>query len=377
MTTQEEDKSTAKNMEIPRVSIGTWPTPVQAAEVFGAQQGLRSLWIKREDLSHPICGGNKVRGLEYLLGRAQQRGVKTLVSFSSAGSHHLSKTAWHARQLGMRTIALFVPQPNAAYVRANIAAALAAGAKYVPANYATILPKTIWHLLRERVVGNGPVMFIPPGGTSRRSMFGHALAATELAKQIDAGELPKPDYLYVALGSLGTACGLAAGLHFANLDTRVVGVIVSHRWYCTPRRLKNMTRSAYQFVATVCGNREMKLPAGINALRPPIIEDALGPGYANFTASAMRRAQVFEAAEGLALDGTYMAKTVDGMLNYIEREKLRDKHHLLWYTYCPAPPAAINIDSLPNALRRYFENPVQPLDISGQSRDHWEAVSAS
>ena len=352
----------ASPRDIPRVSIGTWPTPVHEAPRFAAEHQLRSLWVKREDQSHAVCGGNKMRGLEYLLGRAIQRNVKTLVSFSSAGSHHLSKTAWHARQLGINTVAVFVPQPNAHYVRANIATALAAGARYVPANYATVLPKTIACYLRERLGGNGPVMFIPPGGTSLRSMYGHVRAAFELKDQIDAGMIPKPDYIYVALGSLGTACGLAAGLHHARLDTKVVGVIVSHRWYCTARRLRKMTRKASWAFTTAMGTTRPRVSDDIDSAQPPLIEDALGRGYAQFTDSAMRRAAQFEAAEGLPFDGTYMAKTLDGMLNFIDRRGLQDKNHLLWYTYCPAPPTEIDVKTLPPALRRYFDEPVQPLD---------------
>jgi len=352
----------ARRLDIPYTSIGSWPTPVQEAQRFAREYQLGALWVKREDLSHPVCGGNKVRGLEYLLGHALRKNVKTLVSFSSAGSHHLSKTAWHARQLGMNTVAVIVPQPNARYVRANISTAVAVGARYVPANYATVLPKTVGCYLRERFAGNGPVLFIPPGGTSPRSMYGHVRAAFELKEQIDQGMLPKPDFIYVALGSLGTACGLAAGLREARLDTRVVGVIVSHRWYCTPRRLRKMTRKAWQALNTGMGKLAPRLADDLSPLQPPLIEDALGGGYAEFTDSAMRRAARFEAAETIMLDGTYMAKTLDGMLNFIERRKLQGKHHLLWHTYCPAPETEIDVDTLLPALRRYFDDPVQLLD---------------
>jgi len=352
----------AHRFDIPFTPIGNWPTPVEEASGFAAEYRLRSLWVKREDLSHAVCGGNKVRGLEYLLGHALRKKVKTLVSFSSAGSHHLSKTAWHARQLGMNTVAVVVPQPNARYVQANIATAMAAGARYVPANYATVLPKTIGCYLRERFTGNGPALFIPPGGTSLRSMYGHARAVFELKQQIDQGMLPKPDFIYVALGSLGTACGLAAGLREAQLDTQVIGVIVSHRWYCTPRRLRKMTHKAWRALRTKMGNVKRRPTVGLGPLHPPLIEDALGGGYAEFTDSAMRRAEQFESIEGLPLDGTYTAKTLDGMLNFIERRGLQDKNHLLWHTYCPAPNAEIDLKELPPALQRYFKESVQPLD---------------
>ena len=55
----------------------------------------------------------------------------------------------------------------------------------------------------------------------------------ELLEQIARGELPRPDVIYVALGSCGTAAGLLVGLGGAptlpRLEARVVGVRVVDR----------------------------------------------------------------------------------------------------------------------------------------------------
>ena len=57
----------AKNL--PRLSLGDYPTPVQRLEGLGHD----NLWIKREDLSSPLYGGNKVRKLEFVLADALRR----------------------------------------------------------------------------------------------------------------------------------------------------------------------------------------------------------------------------------------------------------------------------------------------------------------
>src|SRR3989441_8551507 len=51
-------------------SLGDWPTPLESAPGLAAACGAAALWLKREDRSSPRCGGNKVRGLEFLLGPA-------------------------------------------------------------------------------------------------------------------------------------------------------------------------------------------------------------------------------------------------------------------------------------------------------------------
>ena len=56
---------------------------------------------------------------------------------------------------------------------------------------------------------------------------GYVEAALELEAQVRAGDLPAPSHIVVALGSGGTAAGLAAGLRLAGLDSKLVCVLVS------------------------------------------------------------------------------------------------------------------------------------------------------
>lgn len=49
----------------------------------------------------------------------------------------------------------------------------------------------------------------------------------EIAAQVAAGDLPEPATIVTAVGSGGTAAGLALGLRFAGLKTRVFGVVVN------------------------------------------------------------------------------------------------------------------------------------------------------
>ena len=51
--------------------------------------------------------------------------------------------------------------------------------------------------------------------------------ALEIAGQVEAGLLPEPATVVTAVGSGGTAAGLALGLRLAGLRTRVFGVVVN------------------------------------------------------------------------------------------------------------------------------------------------------
>jgi len=312
------------------LSLGWWPTPVTEASHFAEAHGLRSFLVKREDLSHPICGGNKVRGLEFILADARRRGARTLATVGVTGSHHVAKTAWHARQLGLNTLAVVVPQPPADYVERNLATAAEAGAVLIHANRLTLIPRFAAMYLRAwRREGRRPY-FVPPGGTSPAACLGHVNAALELKGQVDAGLLPEPDYLYVALGSLGTAAGLLVGCKLAGLRTRLVGVVVAHCWYCTAGRWTRLARR----VARLLHRKDPTMgPVDVAKSDVDVVGTVLGKGYALPTDSSSRLAAEFLATEGIELDPTYTAKALDGAMQFIERNRLQDKKHLFWQTY--------------------------------------------
>lgn len=346
---------------IPRLPIGRWPTPVFEARSFAASKGLDALYVKREDLSHPERGGNKVRGLEFILADAKRAGAKEIVTAGALGSHNVACTAWHARQLGIGTVAVVIGQPMARYVRANLLRGAEVGVRFVPASYPTLLPKMAWQLVRPRSP-RARRYYLPPGGTSPMACLGHVGAALELARQINAGVLPEPDYLYVALGSLGTAAGLTVGCLLAGLKTRIVGTVVSNRWYCTAGRWARLARRVHRLMR----RRDPAVPdVRIRKVDLSVITTALGKGYAKFTAPSVRLAQEFHRAEGIELDGTYTAKVLHGAMNYIERHRLQHAVHLFWHTYQPAPPMNVRPESvaaLPAPLRRTFEEDAQPLE---------------
>ncbi len=348
---------------LPRVAIGAWPTPVTASPHFARAHGLTALHVKREDQSHPRCGGNKVRGLELLLGDALSRSANTIITMGAAGSHHVCRSAWHAAQLGLRTVAALVPQASAEYARRNLLCAASVGAELKLVSYLGVAPTLIHEMLRPRNWnGMQPPYFIPPGGTSPRSCVGHVNAMFELRDQIVAGVLPEPDFLYVPMGSLGTAAGLLLGARLTGLKTRIIGVAVSYNWYCTAGRCVRMATRCLRFMRRFDSSiPEVDLGAG----DVHIVRSALGEGYAQFTGRSVAQASELHRLDGMALDGTYTAKALAGMMDFIREHDLASRRNLFWHTYHPLPqsmcaPGAKH--NLQPALTQYVEADVQPLD---------------
>src|SRR5688572_31197816 len=105
-------------------SLGVWPTPLEVHPGLARALGMQALWLKREDLA----GGNKVRGLEFLLAGAPPRSV--FVTIGGEGSSHALATARAARTQGHRTAVALFPQPETDASR-SIAAATASSAHLV------------------------------------------------------------------------------------------------------------------------------------------------------------------------------------------------------------------------------------------------------
>ena len=106
--------------KLDHVPLGSFPTPVESLERLGREIGVNDLYVKRDDLSGEAYAGNKVRKLEFVLARVLAKGAKEVLTFGYAGSNHATATAVYAEQLGLRSISMLLPQPNADYVRRNL-----------------------------------------------------------------------------------------------------------------------------------------------------------------------------------------------------------------------------------------------------------------
>ncbi|TXL00917.1 1-aminocyclopropane-1-carboxylate deaminase [Methylococcaceae bacterium HT1] len=71
-------------------------------EPFIQEQGVE-LWIKRDDLLHPVISGNKWRKLKYILNHALSLKTHKIISMGGAYSNHLHALAYTGQMLGIKT----------------------------------------------------------------------------------------------------------------------------------------------------------------------------------------------------------------------------------------------------------------------------------
>ncbi len=355
---------------LPLAGIASLPTPMTDLSHLLDGLDVHSLWVKRDDLTNAVYGGNKVRKLEFLLGDALRRNAKEVVTFGFAGSNHALATAIYARRLGLGCTSLLLPQVNAHYVRRNLLAGQHFGADLRHFENWTLLGIGLARTLllggiRQRVLPR----IIPAGGSCPLGILGYVNAAFELKEQIGAAKMPEPDIIYVPLGSMGTSVGLELGLRAAGLRSRVVAVRVIEERYA---RLKKH-RQLFSDTVSLLRRADASFPRlNISDDGVEIRNDCLGDGYARFTAKAVRAAALMKEKAGIVLNGTYSAKAFSALVGDAAGGLLKGKTVLFWNTYnsrdLSSSAAGVDYRRLPRAFHRYFEEDVQPLDRDGFDR---------
>ena len=69
---------------IPWINLKLLKTPVKQLINLQNYLGITSLWVKQDDLSSLIYGGNKPRKLEFLLADALEKGYKKVMKYHKA-----------------------------------------------------------------------------------------------------------------------------------------------------------------------------------------------------------------------------------------------------------------------------------------------------
>ncbi len=88
---------------LPRERIALLPTPLEPVPSLAVEAGLRRLFLKREDLTGLLFGGNKVRELDFLIGDAVSQGCDVFIAGGGvAQSNHARQCAAAAIRRGLR-----------------------------------------------------------------------------------------------------------------------------------------------------------------------------------------------------------------------------------------------------------------------------------
>ncbi|MDD5308433.1 MAG: pyridoxal-phosphate dependent enzyme [Deltaproteobacteria bacterium] len=314
------EKWPALEGRLPVVPLGKWPTPVERVE--GLVAG-REIWVKRDDLSSPAYGGNKVRKLELVL--AGRTG--TVITAGALGSHHVLATAIHGRALGLACVGVLVPQPPGDHASVVLALNERHCERIVRVDRMAAIP-ALFGLAARAVRDPSVVHVVLPGASNALGTLGWVAAGLELASQAHLGLCPIPERVYVACGTGGTAAGLALGLALEGLETEVVAVRVASRLAGNRAWLGTLARRSLRLLRTLGAN------APTPALRLRVEHRFVGPGYGRPTVAAKDAVKRISESAGLILETTYTGKALAALLHDAQTEPGRGAFMLV-NTYGP------------------------------------------
>lgn len=304
------------------VALATLPTPVEAIPALGAQA-----WIKRDDITHPVYGGNKLRKLEFVLPDIRRRKAREVITLGATGSNAGIAASMICAQEGLPCTIISFPQEDSHVVRNNQAWMQHFHARIE--THSSLWKAVLRYYLHPARLRPGSY-FLFAGCSNPVSTFGYLNAAFELREQIHRGLCPEPDEIIVPVSSASTLAGLNLGVALAGLDTKVIGIRVAAARLgpfaaCTPAVVEKFQNEALQLI-------RRHYPILPIAKGPAVLMDAryFGAGYGRGTEKSARAIAEVAKATGLTLESTYSGKAAAAFL-----DRLADNHNsvLFWNTF--------------------------------------------
>lgn len=337
--------------KLKKIPLATLPTPVREASYL---RGGRShvVWIKEDNLTGKPYGGNKVRKLEYLLRPVLDKHRSRVATLGAVGSHHALATALYAQELGLGCTVFLSHQTAVASVPATLNTHLEIGTEIVRYGGAyRDRVNTLRKFLQKR-----NSWLIPAGGSSWLGTVGFIDAGLELAAQIGAKQLPMPDRIYVATGTMSTVAGLSLGLALANLPIEIHAVRVSHASIANPAVLDRLIKKT----ATMLRRLDASFPLDIiERTHIALRDEYFGKGYAHSNPTIDAAIAAARDQLGLSLESTYTGKAMAAMLGDLDALAGKAGQFLFWNTYHSAPLSHSSerpsSPKLPAEFLRYFE----------------------
>ncbi|MFQ5733455.1 MAG: D-cysteine desulfhydrase family protein [Planctomycetaceae bacterium] len=303
---------------LPRFPLGHLPTPLEFAERFSDALGGPRLFLKRDDCTGLLFGGNKTRHNEFLIADALQKGADTFVWGAGVQSNNCRQTAAACVKARLdchlvlgRGKPLSAGEPDR--VQGNLLLDHLAGASYeiVSEPVGAELDARIAERADEFKAAGRNVYMWDRDAVKPLAAVSYVLCLLEIVEQAQEQGFT-PDALYVcSAGSTGSGLALAAAALGCDFPVRSICPI---RWEWDTQT--DMCRIA---------NRAAELIGIDTRLKRDdfdITFDYIGPGYGRVSDAGLEAIQRLARAEAVVLDPVYSGKAMAGLIDHVRNNRL-------------------------------------------------------
>lgn len=312
----------------PRVSFGTFPTPIEDMPRLREALGRRAprLFIKRDDYSGLGFGGNKVRTLEYVFGRLRADGVQAVVTVGGDRSNHARVTAFACVKTGIQCILVLDKKPRPIASRemkpASIYLSEMLGAEiHLTDNIPDRLAKAVF--LTSALENEGVVVrMMPLGGALPEGALGFVNAMGEIRDQERELGLSF-DRIHFASSGAGTHTGMLVGSRIFGFDNVKLNGIA-------PEPESDQIRLD---ISRFAAQTESILGIGETDYKIDIDDLYAGKSYCEETTEAKEAIKLVARMEGIILDPVYTGKAMAALIDRIRKGEIaKDENILFWHT---------------------------------------------
>ncbi|MFC1791824.1 pyridoxal-phosphate dependent enzyme, partial [Gemmatimonadota bacterium] len=281
--------------------------------------------LKLDDWTGFALGGNKVRKLEFFLGRVLDE-ADALITCGGPQSNHCRITAAVAAHLGMPcTLVVNGRPPEPPTGNALLMRLFGAEIRLVDsrADRAPAMEEVAREL---SALGRRPLI-IPLGASTPLGALGYVRAAVELDRQMKerGGWGPGLTWIFISSSSCGTLAGLALGFTLLGKEkVRLIGVSPDVK----AEEILTTTTEIALGAGDLLGWKGELLPGLVAA-----DDRFVGEGYGKPTEASQEATLFFGRNAGVLLDPVYTAKAGAGFLEWLRKGRVPDEDTaLFWHT---------------------------------------------
>jgi 1-aminocyclopropane-1-carboxylate deaminase/D-cysteine desulfhydrase-like pyridoxal-dependent ACC family enzyme len=310
LTTDELRRCVAR---LPRVDLAHLPTPLEEVPRFAERVGAARIFLKRDDCTGLLFGGNKTRHNEFLLADALLQGADMIVWGAGVQSNNCRQTAAACAKLGLDCYLYLSRATHNDDVQGNLLLDYLMGAK-VEIIDAPLGPELDALLLARaeefRAAGRRPYAWDRVRGRPLAAVS-YTLCMAEILDDLRALGLGTAAIYVAAAGATGA--GLALGRAVLGLQGRV-RLICPIKW---PWDVRADTAEVANHTAALLG-----LPHRLSAADIDSSEDYIGPGYGKLTPGGREAMDLLARSEGVLLDPVYTAKAMAALIDDVRRRRV-------------------------------------------------------
>lgn len=275
-----------------------------------------NVYIKRDDIFPILGGGSKGRKLYYILKKALDDKITTVVTCGSNESSHLRATVILCSQLGLNSISIIHDQPLQ-HPTHNLKLINHFSDEIIYCNLNEV-KETMDKAINDSIQRNERPLYIYGGGHSVEGTYAYYSAMKRI---YDSKQIKDLDIIVVASGTGTTQAGLQIGLSKYFPKAKLIGISIAR----TKERGINAINKAIEEFSIY--HKE-----SINEQCHDIILDDrfLFGGYGKITEDSNEILLNYSKKLGFGLDSTYSGKAFLGLLSYLD--EVENKNILFWNT---------------------------------------------